>query len=70
MHGFVEINTARFDCFKECNWECPCYKCDTWRKHREADVIMMQQIQEHQGNEIIKFWGIQSSLHKSAQEYN
>ena len=26
---------AMFDCFKEANWECPCYKCTTWRVQRE-----------------------------------
>ena len=61
---------ARFDCFEEANWDCPCYKCDTWRKHKVADVVMMQQIQQDQENEFMKNFGMPSSPCKGAQEQN
>ena len=45
---------ARFDCFKEANWECPCYKCATWRAQRESDTDMMEGIlQEKQQEQLL-----------------
>ena len=35
---------ARFDCFQEASWECPCYKCGTWCNKREEDSTMMEGI--------------------------
>ena len=39
---------ARFNCFQEPSWDCPCYKCETWRKQREEDTTMMEGILERQ----------------------
>ena len=39
---------ARFDCFQQPSFECPCYKCETWRRTKDADIDLMESIMEEQ----------------------
>ena len=33
---------ARFDCFQEPNWNCPCYKCETFRTRQNEDLDLQE----------------------------
>ena len=44
---------ARFDCFQQPSYECPYYKCETWRRTKDADIDLMESIMEEQDREAI-----------------
>ena len=44
---------ARFDCFQQPPYECPCYKCETLRCTKDADIDLMKSIMEKQDREAI-----------------
>ena len=44
---------ATFDCFQEPSWECPCYKCTTWRTKRESETDFMEGVMDEYVREAI-----------------
>ena len=44
---------ARFDCFQQPSYECPCYKCETWRRNKDTDIVLMESIMKEQDREAI-----------------
>ena len=44
---------ARFDCFQEPSWGCPCYTCETCCVKKEVDVLMREGIMKEQRTQAI-----------------
>ena len=44
---------ARFDCFQQPLYECPCYKCETWRRSKDAEIVMMAIMEEQNRDAIL-----------------
>ena len=44
---------ACFDCFQQPSYECPCYKCETWRHNKDAGIVLIESIVEEQDSEAI-----------------